>query len=380
MDAVTTWAHTLYQQMTQWLGQGWLVDVSIIIGLTLLATLAWRLLGKRIVSFTERSSTRWDNILWDSLNSPISWLIILVGVSMVADSVADRIDSNLASFLPVIRHVLLEALLAWAAWRLATNGEREFVLRGRDITTVQAVGKLLKASILVILLLTVFQSLGVSISGLLAFGGVGGLVIGMAAKDLLANFFGALVIYLDKPFRVGDWIRSPDRQIEGTVEHIGFRVTQIRTFDSRPLYVPNSVFTQISVENPSRMYNRRINETIGIRYDDAGQLRTIIDQVRAMLEQHDDIDQQQTLMVNFTAFGASSLDFFIYTFTKTTDWATYHHVKQDVLLKIIDIIEQAGAQCAFPTQTLHLDSVPDGLLDRGNDATAATTKSLPTSS
>lgn len=356
---LSQWGHRMLADITQSLGQGWAVEVIIIIVATLLLTLGWRMVGKRIVSFTQRSSTHWDNIFWEALNGPISWLILLVGVSMVADSVADRIDSNLSDYLPMVRHVLFEGLLAVAAWRITNSGELEFISRGRDVTTVQAVGKLLKASIIVIVLLTVFQSLGISISGLLAFGGVGGLVIGMAARDLLANFFGAFVVYLDKPFKVGDWIRSPDRQIEGTVERIGFRVTQIRTFDQRPLYVPNSVFTQISVENPSRMRNRRINETIGIRYQDISQLESIVDDVKNMLKQHDDIDQTQTMMVNFNAFGASSLDFFIYTFTKTTNWAEYHQVKQDVLFKIIHIIHDAGADCAYPTQTLHIESLPE---------------------
>lgn len=358
MTDISNWEHILVGHLAKLLGQGWLVEVLLIIGMTLLTTLIWRIIGKRIIKLTERSHTHWDNILWDALNGPINWFILLLGVSMVADSVATRINSNLGDYLPAIRQVLLELLMAWSAWRVTNSGEEEFIHRGKDATTVQAVGKLLKATIIVIILLTVFQTLGISISGLLAFGGVGGLVIGMAAKDLLANFFGALVVYLDKPFRVGDWIRSPDRQIEGTVERIGFRVTKIRTFDQRPLYVPNAVFTQISVENPSRMLSRRIHETIGIRYQDAAQLEQIVNQVKSMLEQHVDIDQTKTLMVNFTAFGASSLDFFIYTFTKTTNWVEYHRIKQEIMLSILSIIHKNGADCAFPTQTVHIESVP----------------------
>jgi len=200
----------------------------------------------------------------------------------------------------------------------------------------------------------ILQSLGVSVSGLLAFGGVGGIAVGFAARDLLANFLGGLSIFLDRPFAVGDWIRSPDREIEGTVEDIGWRVTRIRTFDQRPLYVPNSVFSTVALENPSRMLNRRIYETIGIRYDDAGAMEQIVAEVKEMLAAHDDIDKGKTLMVNFVAFGASSLDFFIYCFTRTTDWATYHGVKQDVLVKILKIIEGQGAEVAFPTRTVLL--------------------------
>lgn len=146
--------------------------------------------------------------------------------------------------------------------------------------------------------------------------------------------------------------------MRGSVEKIGWRLTTIRTFDKRPLYVPNAVFTNIAVENPSRMTNRRIKETIGIRYDDANKMRDIIGDVKSMLEQHEDIDNGQTLIVNFDEFASSSLNFFIYTFTKTTNWIEFHKVKQDVMLKIIDIIDSHDAECAFPTTTIH---IPDGV-------------------
>ena len=150
----------------------------------------------------------------------------------------------------------------------------------------------------------------------------------------------------------------PDREIEGDVEQIGWRLTRIRTFDKRPLYVPNAIFTTIAVENPSRMSNRRIYETIGIRYDDANKMEPIVQAVEHMLRSHPEIDTSRILMVNFNAFAPSSLDFFVYTFTKTTRWTHYHKVKQDVLLKILEIIKSHGAQAAFPTSTLH---IPEGL-------------------
>ena len=182
--------------------------------------------------------------------------------------------------------------------------------------------------------------------------------MGFAARDLLANLLGSLSIFLDRPFAVGDWIRSPDREIEGTVEDVGWRVTRIRTFDQRPLYVPNAVFSTVALENPSRMLNRRIYETVGIRYDDVGVMSDIVADTEAMLRQHEGIDTNRTLIVNFVSFGASSLDFFVYTFTRTTDWVTYHAVKQDVMLRILSIIEAHQAEVAFPTRTLMLDQNP----------------------
>ena len=223
-----------------------------------------------------------------------------------------------------------------------------------DRTRVDATGKLLRAAVVSTAVLIAMQNLGVNISGVLAFGGVGGIAVGLAARDLLANLFGGLTVYMDRPFAVGDWIRSPDREIEGTVEHIGWRRTAIRTFDKRLLYVPNSAFATIAVENPSRMSHRRIKETIGVRYDDVHAVPAILQQVRELLQQHPDIDQSQTLMVHLNEFGASALNFFIYTFTRTTSWTEFHAVKERIMLEIARIIEAHGAEIAFPTTTVHI--------------------------
>jgi MscS family membrane protein len=224
-----------------------------------------------------------------------------------------------------------------------------------DATTATAIAKLLRASTAITAILTLLQTFNVDISAVLAFGGLGGLAVGMAAKDLIANFFGGLTIYLDKPFKVGDWIRSPDRQIEGTVEYIGWRQTRIRTFDKRPLYIPNATFTQIAVENPSRMTHRRIYETFGLRYQDARVLEKVVNEVRDYLRKHDDLATDQTLIVNVNEFADSSVNFFVYCFTKTTDWVTYHRIKEQVLLDILKIIHKHGADVAFPTRTVQIE-------------------------
>jgi len=258
-------------------------------------------------------------------------------------------------------------MIAWALVAFISHFEnatiQQKLLTGQSVdrTSIHAIGKLVRTAVFITTGLVILQTLGFSVSGVLAFGGIGGIAIGFAAKDLLSNFFGGLMIYLDRPFTVGDWIRSPDKQIEGTVESIGWRLTTIRTFDKRPLYVPNSIFATIAVENPSRMSHRRIYETIGLRYDDIKQMDSIVEGVKAMLKSHEEIDQNQTMIVNFNAFNESSVDFFVYTFTKTTNWVHYHEVKQDVLLKISNIIEENNAEIAFPTTTMFLQQ---GNLDK----------------
>jgi MscS family membrane protein len=307
----------------------------------------------------EKTKNLWDDTLLHAGRKPASYLIWLLGLSIASHTANKFSQSDIFSLVGSIRQVGVIVLLTWFVVRFISGAEKIVVSPDKmkepmDQTTVSAMGKLFRATVLITSGLVVLQTLGYSVSGVLAFGGIGGIAVGFAAKDLLANFFGGLMVYLDRPFKVGDWVRSPDQEIEGTVEHIGWRLTTIRTFDKRPLYVPNATFTSISVQNPSRMSHRRILETIGVRYEDGTRIEAIIKNVKAMLLANDEIDSTQTLIVNFNAFNHSSLDFFIYTFTKTTNWIKYHDVKQDVLLKIMKIIEDEGAEIAFPTTTMHM--------------------------
>lgn len=339
---------------------GLVVQVFAVVFSVLLFNFFVKILLNRLQRRLSRTENPWDDALVDAARPAVSLLIWLLGIAFAAEIVARQTDATVFEAVVPVRDVGVIATITWFLIRLVRRFEHNFlqrrVARGDSIdhTTVDAIAKLVRVSILITAALVILQTLGFSISGVLAFGGISGIAVGFAAKDLLANFFGGLMVYLDRPFSVGDWIRSPDRDIEGTVEQIGWRLTRIRTFDKRPLYVPNSTFANIAVENPSRMHNRRIFETIGVRYDDAAQLPDIVAAVREMLSNHDELDQSQMLMVNFNEFAASSLDFFVYCFTRTTNWARYHEVKQDVLFKIMDIIAAHDAEVAFPTSTVHL--------------------------
>lgn len=337
---------------------GWVSEVFAI----LVITAAVRFTVKIFLDGAERRALQthnlWDDALVHAGRRPLGLGVWILGISFAAEIVGGGAQAEIFAYVSQVRDVAVVWLMIWFALRFISAIETNLI-EGKhktkvDPTTATAVGKLLRASIVITGVLLVLQAFGFSISGVLAFGGIGGIAIGFAARDILANFFGALMIFLDRPFSVGDWIRSPDRNIEGTVEDIGWRLTRIRTFDKRPLYLPNSIFTSLAVENPSRMLNRRIYETIGLRYTDVEKMPLILAKVKTMLEEHGDIDQKQILMVNFVTFGASAVEFFVYTFTETTDWQTYHRVKEDVLLKIAAIVEEHGAQIAFPTQTVHL--------------------------
>ena len=337
------------------------VELFVIVLLTVFGAYFVRRFIVSLKQRAERTKSKWDDTFFAALQGPARTLVWVVGLTFALERAAVGLDIQ-TIFAP-LRAALVVATLTWALIRFIDRVQqrmmREAGPEDLDLTTVEAIGRLIRITVLITSGLIILQTLGFSVSGVLAFGGLGGIAVGFAAKDLLSNFFGGLMIFLDRPFGVGDWVRSPDRDIEGTVESLGWRLTTIRTFDKRPLYVPNATFLSIAVENPSRMSHRRIFETIGIRYDDAAQLKAIVSDVETMLKQHPDIDSDQTLMVYFNAFGASSLDFFIYCFTKTTVWTEYHRVKQDVLFQVYDLISQQGADVAFPTQTLHLQVEPE---------------------
>lgn len=238
--------------------------------------------------------------------------------------------------------------------------EKQQISKGKERGASRILSRTMKTSIALVVLLLFANKFGLSLSGLLAFGGMGGIIIGLAAKDTLSNFFSGLLLFYDRQFDIGDWICSPDRNIAGTVVEIGWRLTKIMTFDHRPLYVPNALFSTISIENPGRMTNRRIDFTISLRYEDAGRINDVVNDIRAMLAADADIDQKQTTLVYFSKFADSSLDVMIYCFTKTVVWAKWLEVQQGVYLKIIDIVHQRGADFAFNTQTILLSKeTPD---------------------
>ncbi|SMF31268.1 MscS family membrane protein [Alteromonadaceae bacterium Bs31] len=337
----------------------WIVDIFVVVFFTLVAAALFSRFLNKLEEKSKLTKNVWDDALVLALQRPVKWFIWGFGILTAADMAGEVSESLLLGSVDVLRRIGAVAVVAWFVSGFIKLAEGnlmnpDYSQKPMDRTTAMAVGKLLRITVMITAVLVILQSLGYSVSGVLAFGGIGGIAVGFAAKDLLANFFGGLMIYLDRPFAVGDWVRSPDKNIEGTVEDIGWRLTKIRTFDKRPLYVPNSTFTQISVENPSRMSHRRIYETIGIRYDDIHRMASIVAEVKAMLESHPEIDEKNTLIVNFNAFASSSVDFFVYCFTHTTNWIEFHEIKQDVLLKIISIIERHEAECAFPTSTVHI--------------------------
>ena len=351
---------------------------SVQLGVIVFVTICCNLLLLRLLSFlahlAQKTSSLWQGAVMQAARVPMSFMVWLWSISAATLLLRKAAPAQVFVHLGEARAVLLTLIVALFAIRLISNMESRLLQphNGRqavDATTVRAMGKLLRLVVFVLGTLMCLQTFGVSISGVLAFGGVGAMAIGFAAKDMLANFFGGLMVYLDRPFSVGDHIRfTSTKDIDGVVEDIGWRMTRIRNSEKRPLYIPNSLFASAVVENFSRMSHRHLNQTVGLRYDDASKITAICDDVRHMLQTHPDIDNSQRLAVHFNAYNTSSLDLMVYCFTRATQFDRFHAVKQDVMLKIMDIVAHHGAEFAFPTQTLFWAGQGGADLDVATDA------------
>ena len=364
MELISNWVETIAAAIGL---KPWAMTVFLIVLVALLLDFIQRRVMKRLETLVAKTENPWDDALFKAARRPLSLLVWIIGITLAAQIIPTEGESQLlgAGLVIKIRQIGVLFAIAWFLVSFVKNIEENIIESARrddreiDQTTVHALGRVVRIAIVVTAMLIALDTLGFSISGLMAAGGIGGLAVGLAAKDMLANFFGGVTVFIDRPFSVGDWILIQDKGVEGVVENIGWRQTTIRKFDKRPIYVPNAIFTTASVENPSRMTNRRIYEVIGLRYRDLDQMEAITDEVRAMLTGHKEIDEQQTLMVHFDAFNASSVDFFIYCMTHTVNWQRYHRVKQDVLLKTSEIVAQYGGAIAYPTRTIQVETSPE---------------------
>ena len=360
------------QEIIDWfhhLNDGSLFAIKALI--TLIVVLVINITIKLVLQVSIKKASRthipWDEMVLRALSLPLRVYIWILGILYLINALSEWLEAKGA--IIVIGRVFQLAtviLCVWFLFRFLNRCEKYFTKRFKrkdggkvDGTSVRAAVRFCQIIILAMMALMVLGIFKIPLTGLLTFGGVGAAAIAFGSKDLLANFAGGIMVYFNRHFAVGDWIYSPDRQIEGTVEEIGWRLTLIRSFDKRPIYVPNAVFNSIIVINASRMTNRRIKQTFGVRYDDATKIREIVEKVQAMLKSHPDIDQDGFTMTCLTEFAHSSINFMIYTFTKTTVWADYQAIQDDVMLQVERIIHECGAECAFPTTTLH---VPEKVL------------------
>jgi MscS family membrane protein len=314
---------------------------------------------KVIFPLASKTRSRYDDQFFEAIRKPAEWLVVITGSFAAVHILRLPVEPiDLGHGAVALFKVLVTFDVAWALFNLV--GLLETLLAGwvtktestLDDQLLPFIRKSIRAFVIFLAAIMTIQNLGYSISGLLASLGIGGLAVALAAKDTLSNIFGSLMILLDRPFHVGDWVKAGD--LEGIVEEVGFRSTKIRTFAKTQITVPNNVIANLAVDNMSRRPRRRIKLSIGVTYESSPeQIRKAVEGIRVMLGNHPSIDQE-FFLVNFTDFGASSLDILVYCFTKTTVWEEYLEARQDVCLKIMELLDGLGLEIAFPSRSLYI--------------------------
>ncbi|MBA3603300.1 MAG: mechanosensitive ion channel family protein [Parachlamydiaceae bacterium] len=347
---------------------GWFWDILTIS----LIVLFFNYLFKRVLVFFENHfKTRqqiWQQTLVGALYKPMSYFVFFFAAIQFLDFLSNHIfQSSFLSRKEMILSVAGILSLAWFLMKWKNNAIFAVLTKAKvnrtitDRTRIDAIDKILTVLIIIISGLMLLDATGNNLNTLIAFGGISGLALAFASQEVIASFFGGLMIYMTHPFLIGDWIILPEKSIEGTVEEIGWYTTKIRTLDKRPLYVPNSIFSKIVVVNPSQMSHRQFKEKIGIRYRDVAALKGIISDLRLMLERHNDVDQEMVNTVFFTAFGAYSLDISFTAYTFETSTIGFNRIKEKFLFEIIEILDKHNAELAYPTSTTCVETSAEAL-------------------
>lgn len=343
-------------------------NIGISIGIFLLFLLVRKLFTKYIFSIVLRITRKvridfMTQILL-AFERPIQNMFMTLGV-VVAMVYFPFLNYNNPLFLTIVSSLFI-IQFAWGLYNLAASSSILFArLNERynfdvDNILIPLISKGLRFVIVAITFTVVLQEFGYEISGFVAGLGLGGLAISLAAKDMLANMFGGFVIIIEKPFRIGEWILT--QSVEGTVEEITFRSTKIRTFADALVTVPNATLANESITNWSRMEKRQVSFSLRLSYETSREkVEQIVRQIDYLLKNHSEV-HQDTIMVNFDQYKDNGMDIFIYFFTNTTVWSEYLNVKEEINLKILDLLREEDVAVALPARKLYLDSESDNHL------------------
>ncbi len=343
--------------------------VIVALLILLLTWLVRRLIGGIVPRLVRRlttwTKTHWDERIATALLPPLRFLIAVwgTGIALLLLELPREIDTLLIAIL----NALVAYGIFWAIFRLIDPViEILWLLSRRTIDDdliadslaqklTRVIGQIAKAIIVILGFAVILEAWGYDIAGLIAGLGIGGLAVALAAQDTLANLFGYFVILADEPFRVGEFVVFGD--VSGTVEHVGFRSTRVRVLDQSIVSVPNNTVMNANITNWSRLNKRRMNLTLGIEYSSSPeQILSVVQAIRDMLQAHA-LVQMDSVTVQFVEFNASSLDLMIICYMETPAWGDFQAAKQDINLKIINILDERGVGVAFPSRTVYLDQV-----------------------
>jgi MscS family membrane protein len=350
---------------------------ALVLLLALRGILRWLILVP-LRKLTERTSIKTDETLIDAAAPAVRLLLIALALFISAqilqmDSVF--LERVIRSLVIVAVLVLLNQLIGV----LLPSSKRVFALTG--ITIEERLLPFVRVTVRLLIVcagvVIVLQEWGYDVSGLVAGIGLGGLAFSLAAQDTVANLFGFIAIVGDRPFNVGDYIKTPD--VEGNVEYVGLRSTRVRQLDQALVMVPNNKLANSAILNWSRLVKRRIDYVLSIRYGTTSQeMSALLNQLRDYLKSQETVEAD-SVIVNFINFGDSALEVLIRAYVKKADWGEFTLEKERIHLDVMDMVKRAGLNIAFPSRSLYIENLPSiavesELLERDQDGREALPK------
>lgn len=326
---------------------------------TFMVAMIVNLLAKTIFkTFSDRTAWTWDDIALEELSTPVFVLVFLAGLQLALQilTIPEGLDRTLTSWAAAIRALWI-GFLAWRITNIICRVIEPAIEKSEaklDDQLYRFIQRGVRVTVVAVTIVFFLEAFGWKVTSLLAGLGIGGLAFALAAKDTLANLFGSIVLFMDRPFRVGNWVIISGT--EGVVEDIGIRSTRIRTFKDTVVTIPNATVANASAENVHSFRKRRLYFTMELRFDTPTKtIREAVKGTRAILKEHPMV--LDGFYVYVTGLKASGVEIMVYAFVGTRDWGEWLVHCQDVYLEVLDMLEEIGAGLAFPTQTIEFEHV-----------------------
>ena len=315
---------------------------------------------QHLIKLAGKSRYQWDDDLVDAAGKPIGMMIFAgllwsifpnLQFGMRVSLVARVTCVSLFAFSAIWFFYRLVDVIAVYLAKLTEHTDTKL-----DDQLIPIIRKTLKTFVVLLGVIFTLQNLDIDVTSFITGLGIGGLAFALAAKDTLSNLFGSIMILIDRPFQIGDWVVIGNQ--EGTVEEVGLRSTRIRTFYKSQITIPNGTLATTNIDNMGRRDYRRIKTYISIQYDTPpDKIEAFIEGIRQIILANE-FTWKDYFHIYLNQFNASSLDVLFYAFVETDDWGIELRERGRLFLEIIRLAEKLGVEFAFPTQTLHVDSFP----------------------
>jgi MscS family membrane protein len=341
----------------------WFVMLGIVLLYIILQFIFTRII-EVVTAFLIRSPyvPKEQRIATHKMAIPLSWFLQLHIVQLFIPAI--QFPVNISHFILLVFHLLGPVVLSFTLWRAVdliiyfVQKRAEKTATTLDDQLVPLLKKTFQVMVVGIGLVLMLRALNFNLAAVIAGASIGGLALALAAQDTIKNMFGSLMVFIDKPYQIGDWIQAPG--VDGTVESVGFRATRVRTFANSLVYVPNGKMSEMLIDNYGARKYRRFRTILSVEYNTPPEkIERFVAGLRERVAQHPHT-RKDVMEIHLNDFNHSSLDILFYIFFEVPNWSMELRARQEMMIAILQLAKALEIQFAFPTQTLHIASTPNG--------------------